>query len=57
MDIYGALQMCGIGILVAPVTAKLSRPYLHDYGGNIVFLWTALILSGNVLLRSCEDLL
>jgi hypothetical protein len=56
MDIYGAFQMCAIGILVAPVTVKLSRIYPRDYGRNIVFLWTALILSGTLLSRSCRKL-
>lgn len=46
MDIYGAFQLCCIGILAAPVTVRLSRTYFHDPGRNIIFLWTGLILAG-----------
>lgn len=46
MDIYGAFQLCSIGVLAAPVTVKLSRTYFYDPGRNIIFAWTALILAG-----------
>lgn len=51
-DIYGALQFCSIGILAAPVTVKLSSTFFYDPGRNIIFLWTALILSGQI--RVCN---
>jgi hypothetical protein len=31
MDIYGAFQLCAIGILTAPATVRLSRTY---FGGH-----------------------
>ncbi len=46
MDIYGALQVCAIGILLAPVTVMLSRSYFEQPGSSIIILWTALILAG-----------
>ncbi|THW47798.1 hypothetical protein D6C97_05031 [Aureobasidium pullulans] len=46
MDIYGAFQLCSLGILAAPATVKNSRTYFLDPGRNIIFLWTGLILSG-----------
>lgn len=46
MDIYGAFQLCSLGILAAPVTARLSRTYFDDPGRNMIFLYTGLILAG-----------
>ncbi|KAH8684379.1 hypothetical protein BGZ60DRAFT_466844 [Tricladium varicosporioides] len=46
MDVYGAFQLCSIGILAAPVTVRLSRTYFYDPGRNTIFLWTGLVLSG-----------
>ncbi|TWU75873.1 hypothetical protein ED733_005605 [Metarhizium rileyi] len=46
MDIYGAFQLCAIGILAAPVTVRLSRTYFYDPGRNTIFLWAGLILAG-----------
>ncbi|PGH29434.1 hypothetical protein GX50_07814 [[Emmonsia] crescens] len=46
MDIYGAFQLCSIGILTAPVAVRVSRTYFYDPGRNIIFLWTILILAG-----------
>jgi hypothetical protein len=46
MDVYGAFQLCSIGILAAPVTVRLSRTYFFDPGRNIIFVWTILILAG-----------
>ena len=46
MDVYGAFQLCSIGILAAPVTVRLSRTYFFDPGRNIIFVWTLLILAG-----------
>ncbi|KAG5960108.1 hypothetical protein E4U57_000267 [Claviceps arundinis] len=46
LDIYGAFQLCAIGILAAPVTVRLSRTYFYDPGRNAIFLWTGLILAG-----------
>ncbi|QPG94041.1 hypothetical protein C2857_004268 [Epichloe festucae Fl1] len=46
LDIYGAFQLCAIGILAAPVTVRLSRTYFYDPGRNAIFLWAGLILAG-----------
>ncbi|KAI0483795.1 hypothetical protein F4859DRAFT_474191 [Xylaria cf. heliscus] len=46
MDIYGAFQICSIGILAAPITAYNSKTYFNDPGRNIIFLWTGLLLAG-----------
>ena len=46
MDVYGAFQLCAIGILAAPVTVRLSTTYFMARGRNIIFLWTLLIFAG-----------
>ncbi|OJD27730.1 hypothetical protein ACJ73_00877 [Blastomyces percursus] len=46
MDIYGAFQLCSIGILTAPVAVRVSSTYFFNPGRNIIFLWTILILAG-----------
>lgn len=46
MDIYGAFQLCAIGVLAGPVTVRLSRTYFNTPGRNLIFLWTGMILSG-----------
>lgn len=46
MDIYGAFQLCSIGILAAPVTVMMSQTYFNDPGRNTIFLWVLLILIG-----------
>ncbi|KAG2021441.1 hypothetical protein GB937_004778 [Aspergillus fischeri] len=46
MDVFGAFQLCSIGILTAPVTVRLSKTYFNEPGRNIIFLWTGLILAG-----------
>ena len=46
MDIYGAFQLCSIGILAAPVTVMMSKTFFNDPGRNIIFLWALLILTG-----------
>jgi hypothetical protein len=46
MDIFGAFQLCSLGILAAPATVKNSKTYFLDPGRNIIFLWTGLVLSG-----------
>jgi hypothetical protein len=51
MDIYGAFQLCSIGILAAPVTVNKSKTYFNDPGRNTIFAWTTLILAGE--LQSC----
>ncbi|KAF4446681.1 hypothetical protein F53441_9723 [Fusarium austroafricanum] len=48
MDIFGAFQLCAIGILAAPVTVMLSKTYFNDPGRNTIFLWTFLLLIGLV---------
>lgn len=46
MDIYGAFQLCALGILAAPLTARISRTYFNNPGRNLIFLWFGLILGG-----------
>ncbi|KAL4747760.1 hypothetical protein BDW72DRAFT_7641 [Aspergillus terricola var. indicus] len=46
MDVYGAFQLCSIGILTAPLTARMSGTYFKDPRRHILFLWTGLILAG-----------
>lgn len=46
MDIYGAFQLCALGILAAPLTARISRTYFNNPGRNLIFLWFGLILAG-----------
>lgn len=46
MDIYGAFQLCAIGILTAPATVRLSETYFNNPGREIIFLWTVLLLAG-----------
>lgn len=46
MDVFGAFQLCSIGILAAPVTVKISKTYFMAEGRNIIFVWTGLILAG-----------
>ena len=46
MDVYGAFQLCSIGILAGPVTVRLSKTYFNDPGRNAIFLWTGLVLAG-----------
>lgn len=46
MDVYGAFQLCSIGILAAQVTVRNSETYFKAPGRNSFFLWTGLILAG-----------
>ncbi|KAF7563387.1 hypothetical protein G7046_g717 [Stylonectria norvegica] len=46
MDVFGAFQLCSIGILAAPVTVRLSRTYFNDPGRNTIFIWAGLLLAG-----------
>ena len=46
MDIYGAFQLCALGILAAPLAARISRTYFNNPGRNLIFLWFGLILGG-----------
>ncbi|KAJ5373433.1 hypothetical protein N7517_005439 [Penicillium concentricum] len=50
MDVYGAFQLCSIGILTAPATVRLSKTYFNNPGRDIIFLWTVLLLVGLVSL-------
>ncbi|KAI8631205.1 hypothetical protein F5Y19DRAFT_24184 [Xylariaceae sp. FL1651] len=45
MDIYGAFQICSIGILAAPITVSVSKTYFNDPGRNLIFIWTGLLLT------------
>lgn len=46
MDIYGAFQLCSIGILAAPLAVQSSKTYFYDPRRNVIFFWTGLILAG-----------
>ncbi|KAJ5320386.1 hypothetical protein N7508_000669 [Penicillium antarcticum] len=46
MDVYGAFQLCAIGILTAPATVRLSTTYFNNPGRDLIFLWTVLLLAG-----------
>ncbi|ETR99849.1 hypothetical protein M419DRAFT_54116, partial [Trichoderma reesei RUT C-30] len=46
MDVYGAFQLCSIGVLVVPVTVRLSETYRNTPGRNTIFLWAGLLLAG-----------
>lgn len=46
MDVYGAFQLCAIGVLAGPVTVKLSQTYFNTPGRNMIFVWTGMILAG-----------
>jgi hypothetical protein len=46
MDVYGAFQLCAIGILTAPATVRLSQTYFNNPGRDLIFLWTVLLLAG-----------
>ncbi|KAF7716977.1 Uncharacterized protein PECH_003213 [Penicillium ucsense] len=48
MDVYGAFQLCAIGVLTAPLTVFESTTYFMSTGRNIIFLWTILLLAGLV---------
>ncbi|KAJ5144010.1 uncharacterized protein N7515_002797 [Penicillium bovifimosum] len=50
MDVYGAFQLCAIGILTAPATVRISRTYFYNPGRDIIFLWTVLLLVGLISL-------
>lgn len=47
MDVFGAFQLCSIGILAIPVMSMLSQRY-YDPGRNLIFLWIILILAGEL---------
>ncbi|KAI7265044.1 hypothetical protein KC345_g8607 [Hortaea werneckii] len=46
LDIYGAFQFCAIAILVAPMTARVSRTYFKDHGRNAIFVWSVFVVAG-----------
>lgn len=46
MDVYGAFQLCAIGVLAGPATVRLSQTYFNAPGRNLIFLWTGLLLAG-----------
>ncbi|KAI1326534.1 hypothetical protein F5Y16DRAFT_374484 [Xylariaceae sp. FL0255] len=46
MDIYGAFQLCSIGILTAPITVNFSETYFRLKTRNLIFIWTSLVLTG-----------
>lgn len=46
MDVYGAFQLCAIGVLAGPATVRLSQTYFNTPGRNLIFIWTGMILAG-----------
>lgn len=50
LDIYGAFQLCAVGVLVAPVSAALSRTYFTNPGRNAIVGWALLVVTGLVSL-------
>jgi hypothetical protein len=46
LDIYGALQLCAIGVLTAPASVRLSNTYFNSEGRSIIFVWSMLVLAG-----------
>jgi hypothetical protein len=48
MDVYGAFQLCSVGILAIPIMSQLSQRYYYDPGRNLIFLWIILILAGEL---------
>ncbi|ORY08579.1 hypothetical protein BCR34DRAFT_391779 [Clohesyomyces aquaticus] len=50
MDVYGAFQLCAIGIVAAPFTLNASRTYVQAAGRNIILVLTSLILAGLIAL-------
>lgn len=46
MDVYGAFQLCAIGVLAAPVAVRQSSTYFNDPGRNTIFVWVLVLLSG-----------
>ncbi|SMQ48058.1 unnamed protein product [Zymoseptoria tritici ST99CH_3D7] len=50
MDVYGAFQLCAIGVLAAPVAVRHSTTYFNDPGRNLIFVWTVVLLSGLISL-------
>lgn len=50
LDIYGAFQLCAIGVLVAPGAATLSRTYFKNPGRNAIVLWSLLVVAGLISL-------
>lgn len=49
LDVYGAFQVCAIGVLSAPVTVKFSRTYFFNPARNLLFLWVALLCIGEYI--------
>ena len=50
MDVYGAFQLCAIGVLAGPLTVRLSKTYFNAPGRNLIFVWTGIVLAGLVSL-------
>ncbi|KAK4098007.1 hypothetical protein N658DRAFT_518282 [Parathielavia hyrcaniae] len=46
MDVFGAFQLCAIGILAAPASVRLSKTYFNLAGRNVMFVWTMLVVAG-----------
>jgi hypothetical protein len=48
LDIFGCFHLCAIGVLAVPITVRYSKTYFETKGRNLVFMWTALNLAGEL---------
>lgn len=46
LDIYGAFQMCSLGMLAVPISLKMSKTYFNNPARNTIFAWSILVLAG-----------
>lgn len=56
LDIYGTLQFMALGTLATGITIRYSRVYFNTSGRNIVFVWTILILAGEIFMNGALGL-
>lgn len=46
MDVYGAFQLCSIGVVAAPLTVSMRSTYYYNPAKKIMLVFTGLILAG-----------
>ncbi|KAH6669193.1 hypothetical protein F5X68DRAFT_216378 [Plectosphaerella plurivora] len=46
MDIYGAFQLCSLGLVAGTLAVRISKTYYGTPGRNTIFIWVTLILAG-----------
>jgi hypothetical protein len=49
MDIYGAFQLCSLGLVAGTLAVRISKTYYATPGRNTIFIWVTLILAGRSL--------